>query len=68
MPWTTPPIISGFLSSGWQGALLQTVLIALGAMIYMPFVKSMDKNYIMEESGSKADGEEISLDELSFDD
>lgn len=68
MPWTTPPIISGFLSSGWQGALLQAVLIILGAIIYMPFVKSMDKNYIIEESGSKDDGEETSLDDLSFDD
>ncbi len=69
MPWTTPPIISGFLSSGWQGALLQAVLIAVGAIIYMPFVKSMDKNYIIEESSSKDEGEEeLSLDDLSFDD
>jgi len=43
MPWTTPPIISGFLSSGWQGAVLQIFLIALGIVIYLPFIKTMDK-------------------------
>lgn len=49
MPWTTPPIISGFLSSGWQGALLQLILILVGIAIYYPFIKSMDKNYLAEE-------------------
>lgn len=69
MPWTTPPIISGFLSSGWQGAVLQAVLIAAGAVIYSPFVKTMDKNYLIDESNSKTvEDDEISLDDLSFDD
>lgn len=69
MPWTTPPIISGFLSSGWQGAVLQAVLIAAGAIIYLPFVKTMDKNYLIEESNNKdEDEDEISLEDLSFED
>lgn len=49
MPWTTPPIISGFLSSGWQGALLQLILIVIGILIYYPFIKAMDRNYLEEE-------------------
>ena len=45
MPWTTPPIVSGFLSCGWQGAVLQFVLIGLGCLVYYPFVKALDDNY-----------------------
>ncbi len=68
MPWTTPPIISGFLSSGWQGAILQIVLIALGAIIYLPFVKAMDNNYMIEEEIADQKSEDVlSSDDLSFD-
>lgn len=49
MPWTTPPVISGFLSCGWQGAVLQIVLIALGCVIYYPFIKTLDDNYTKTE-------------------
>lgn len=64
MPWTTPPIISGFLSSGWQGAVLQIFLIALGIILYLPFVRAMDKTYVIEENTVAIDDEE----EISFDD
>lgn len=38
--WTTPPIVSGYMATGsWKGAALQMVLIAISALIYMPFVK-----------------------------
>lgn len=53
LPWTTPPIISGFLASGWQGSILQIVLIILGVVIYLPFIKAIDKEYLLEE-GDKA--------------
>ncbi|EEI82855.1 PTS sugar transporter subunit IIC [Anaerococcus tetradius] len=49
MPWTTPPVISGFLSSNWQGAVLQVFLIVLGCIIYYPFVVAVDKNNILQE-------------------
>lgn len=69
MPWTTPPIISGFLSSGWRGAVFQAVIIAVGVAIYLPFIKTMDQNYFLEEQNSANSEEEtISLDDLSFDD
>ena len=68
MPWTTPPIISGFLSSGWQGALLQIFLIAFGIVIYLPFIKTMDKQYLIDEAAadSSTDADNISLDDLTF--
>jgi len=68
MPWTTPPIISGFLSSGWQGAVLQIFLIALGIVIYLPFIKTMDKQYLIDEAEAEnnSDVDNISLDDLTF--
>lgn len=69
MPWTTPPIISGFLSSGWQGAVLQVIMIAIGVLIYFPFIKTIDNTYIKEElEASVVKADDISLDNLSFDD
>lgn len=67
--WTTPVIISGFLSTGWQGAVLQTILLIAGVFIYMPFIKIMDKQFLKEENSKKEeDDDDISLDDLSFDD
>ncbi len=43
IPWTTPPIISGFLVSGWRGAVLNVVQILVSAMVYYPFFKTADK-------------------------
>lgn len=69
MPWTTPVIISGFLTTGWRGALLQLILVILGVFIYMPFVKMMDKQYKKEElQAIESSDDDISLDDLSFDD
>ncbi|WP_123053258.1 PTS transporter subunit EIIC [Clostridium sp. JN-1] len=49
IPWATPPIISGFLLCGWQGAVVQLVSIILIVMIYYPFVVALDKQYLAEE-------------------
>ncbi|PLR79578.1 oligo-beta-mannoside permease IIC protein [Bacillus canaveralius] len=43
IPWTTPPVIAGFLVSGWKGALLNVVQIFISAAIYYPFFKSADR-------------------------
>ena len=48
-PWTTPPIISGLLVSGWQGALVQLLAIIASTAIYLPFVKALDNQYKKEE-------------------
>lgn len=69
LPWTTPPIISGFLVSGWQAAVLQFLLIILGMAIYYPFIKVLDQQYIREElEASKKEEEEIDFDDFDFDD
>lgn len=56
-PWTTPPIIYGFLVSGWRGALWQIFLIALSFFIWLPFIKRMDRNYLAQEKGEELPAE-----------
>lgn len=68
IPWTTPVIISGFLATNWVGAVLQAILLILGVLLYMPFIKIMDKQYLIEEAKSTGENDDDSLDDLSFDD
>ncbi|MBM7543223.1 PTS sugar transporter subunit IIC [Amphibacillus cookii] len=53
IPWTTPPIISGFIVSGWKGALLNVVQIIVSAGIYYPFFKSADRIAYKKEQDEK---------------
>ena len=56
IPWTTPPIISGFLISGWQGAVWQVIEMGLSALIFYPFFKLEDnKAYQIEMGQIEAD-------------
>lgn len=48
-PWTTPPIVSGFLVAGWQGAIVQVIAVAVSVVIYYPFVKALDQQYLDDE-------------------
>lgn len=50
VPWTTPPLISGFLLAGWQGLVVQLLIIAASVAIYFPFVKKQDTAYLAEEA------------------
>lgn len=69
IPWTTPVIVSGFLTTGWRGALLQLVLVIAGTFVYLPFVKMMDKQYEKDELNAANDlDDDLSLEDLSFDD
>lgn len=47
VPWTMPPIISGYLATGGRisGALLQIALIVLDLAIYYLFFKAIDKTW-----------------------
>lgn len=65
IPWTTPVIISGFLTTGWQGAVLQVILLVLGVFMYMPFIKMLDKQYLKDEEKQDELEED---DDISFDD
>lgn len=70
VPWTTPIIISGFLATNWAGAVLQVCELIIGVIIYMPFIKIMDKQYMNDEAKAVAaeEDDDINLDDLSFDD
>ncbi|WP_027108846.1 PTS sugar transporter subunit IIC [Lacticigenium naphthae] len=41
IPWVTPPVISGWLATGgdWRASVLQIILITLGVLVYLPFLK-----------------------------
>lgn len=51
VPWTTPPILNGFLATGnaWQGGVLQAVNMLVVMMIWWPFLRILDKNYYETE-------------------
>ncbi|WP_040213251.1 PTS cellobiose transporter subunit IIC [Clostridium polynesiense] len=57
VPWTTPPIIGGFLIAGIRGALLQVVELIISFFIYFPFIRVVDKQYYeQEQSYENAEG------------
>ena len=45
IPWTTPPVISGFLATGgdWRAAVLQIAIIVASVFIYLPFLRVDEK-------------------------
>lgn len=49
VPWTTPPIISGYLLGGWRMALAQVVILAISFAMYFPFVKKVDNMNLQTE-------------------
>jgi len=53
VPWTMPAIISGFLSTGWQGAVLQALLLILGVFLYAPFIRVLDRQYLEDEEDTE---------------
>lgn len=55
VPWTTPPILNGFLATGnaWQGGVLQAFNLFVVAIIWWPFLKILDKNYYESEQKEK---------------
>lgn len=55
IPWTTPPIISGFLSTNdWRASVLQAILLVACGLIYYPFLKSLDKKMLKDEASKEA--------------
>lgn len=52
VPWTMPPILSGFLATGGHasGAILQVVLIILDVLIYYPFYRTVERQNVLAEN------------------
>lgn len=57
VPWTTPPVIAGFLLNGWQGAVVQIINLAMAVAVYLPFIKAQDKSLVEEEATQAAEEE-----------
>jgi lactose/cellobiose-specific phosphotransferase system IIC component len=50
--WTTPVLVSGFVSTGSvAGSVMQAVNLAIGTMIYIPFVRLADR--LREKQGER---------------
>ena len=49
VPWTTPPILAGLLLDGWQGAVVQIIILIMATAVYLPFVKAQDRKLCQEE-------------------
>ena len=51
IPWTTPPLISGYLSTGgdWRAVIWQAVAIVISVLTYYPFFKASEKRELKEE-------------------
>ena len=58
VPWTCPPIISGFLVGGWRSALLQVVIFVISFFVYLPFIKKIDKMNLVQEQNQAAEDED----------
>ena len=54
VPWTTPPIISGFILGGWRTALMQIICIGISVVVYFPFFKKIDAMNLKSEQEAEA--------------
>lgn len=53
VPWTTPPLISGYLATGGKisGIVLQAINFVIAIVLYYPFLRIWDKQKLKEEQG-----------------
>lgn len=72
IPWTTPPVIAGFLATGGRisGAIIQIITIVINVLIYLPFFLKDDKIKLEVEKKSKLEEkekiEDIDLNNFTF--
>lgn len=52
VPWTTPPVISGFLIGGWKVAIWQAIILIVSFFLYLPFARKYD-NMLYDQEQSK---------------
>ncbi|KAF7600598.1 MAG: hypothetical protein CGU28_03260 [Candidatus Dactylopiibacterium carminicum] len=46
VPWTTPPLLGGYLATGsWRGVALQLFNLALAVAVYAPFVRAARRQF-----------------------
>ena len=51
LPWTTPPILNVALSSSTpvRAVIMQLIAMAVGILVYYPFVKGYDNQLLRKE-------------------
>ncbi|WP_162045566.1 PTS cellobiose transporter subunit IIC [Vibrio taketomensis] len=60
IPWTLPPVLSGFIvTASISGAVMQIVNLTIGAMIYLPFLRIIDKQYRSTEVPQTTEQEQV---------
>lgn len=63
VPWTTPPIIVGFLMTGgaWSTTIWAALIVVISIVVYYPFLKMADKQQYEKElqEGQKELNEDI---------
>ncbi len=52
IPWTTPPIIHGFLAGGWTWAVFEFFALVFSVVAYFPFMRKYDQQLLAEEQGA----------------
>ncbi|MCS2160383.1 PTS transporter subunit EIIC [Scandinavium sp. H11S7] len=52
VPWSVPPLLSGWLGSGgdFRNVLLQLILLAIGVFAYLPFLMAYEKSLIKSQN------------------
>ena len=55
VPWTTPVFVNGFLATAGdiRAVILQVVLVVLGVLIYLPFMKVHER--VMAKQATEID-------------
>lgn len=52
VPWTTPPIFSGFLVGGVRTAIWQALMLVMTFFVYLPFARKQDQILYQQEQGT----------------
>lgn len=55
IPWTTPPVIDGFLQGGFGLAVWELIMVLASIVLWYPFFKLGDKKALEEEMGLTTD-------------
>lgn len=58
VPFGTPILLNGFIAGGWKIAVLQLICILAGCLLYLPFVKVLDRKNVKEEMAVESASEE----------
>ncbi|MBR1628891.1 MAG: PTS sugar transporter subunit IIC, partial [Lachnospiraceae bacterium] len=58
VPWTTPPIISGFIIGGVRTAILQALVLVVSVVVYTPFMRILDKQALEAEQNAGSDDDD----------